>query len=173
MFKKILSILILTTLIFSINSALASESSLKYTQSVRAKIIDNFKNEQYDNIFDSDNVLLSKKEDLNFFETINKNEKFEKIRQKLLEAKKEVEEKKDSLTVRRLNLEQTVAELDSEIDTTTLEIASLNREVLKLSAEVTNLESQVLELQKEIAESKKVLLEYISHIYKKQNIIFK
>lgn len=173
MFKKFISILIILFLILQVNFSFASNATLKYTQDVRWKIIDNFKEEQYKNIFKNENnVLLSDEENVNFFETINKNEKYEKIREKLLESKEEVSQKKDNLTTRRESLESTIAELDKEIQTSTEEISSLNREVLKLSWEVTDLEAEVSELQKEIDDNKKILLDYIGHIYKKQNIVF-
>jgi murein DD-endopeptidase MepM/ murein hydrolase activator NlpD len=166
--KIIFTITILT--IFSL-SDLNTVSAAPIFWSSTAKSMDKFKDEQYKNIFDWDNILLGD-ENLNFYEWLNKNEQYEKIREKIVDSKNLLVDQKDVLTTRKQNLEETIKQLDDEISKSTEDISSLNREVLKLTQEIEDLKVQVSEIQKEIDENKKVLLEYIAHIYKKSNIVF-
>lgn len=168
--KKILSFLVLI-FILNIDSSFASSNSLLYTKWVRAKIMEDFKEVQYENIFSEESNILLWKDNVNFVEQMEKNEKLNKIRQRILESKDELSSQKEVLTTRKLNLEETINQLDTEINTTNEEIASLNREVLKLTQEIQDLKVESEELQKEITKSREVLLEYIAHIYKKSNLI--
>lgn len=167
--KIILSILIF---IFTKNISIAdSWNSLLYTKSIRANIMDSFKNEQYSNIFDWWNVLLEN-EDLNFYDTLNKNEVFEKIRNNILNSKKDLTDKKELLTTRKINLEETIKELDKDIENANNEITSISRDLLNTNDEIERLRIEVDNIQKEITQNKEILLEYIAHIYKKSNLIY-
>ena len=64
--KKILTSL--TILFFLTQTLSANADSMVYSKQVRAKIMDQFKNDQYKNIYNNNNVFLAE-ENLNFFET--------------------------------------------------------------------------------------------------------
>lgn len=169
--KKILlanlSIFLLTSFLLEITYA----DSMIYNKQTRAKVMDNFKDEQYNNIFEKSNVLLWN-ENVNFLDTLNQNQEFETKKSQIQDTKNTIIDQKDSITTRKLNLEETIKKLDEEIQAANDQIITLNREILKLSGDVEWLKVEVDSIQKQITESKKVLLEYIAHIYKKSNIGF-
>jgi len=166
--KKIISTLLFIVFITSIASTNAN--SLIYSKKIRAKIMNDFKDQQYENIYDSDNVLLS--ENLNFFETQNKIWNFEAIRQSNLSQKYKLLTQKKVVTSRIMNLEETISSLDWEIKDIETEITTLNRDITTINEQIKNLKSEMEEIQKEISKNKEILLEYISHIYKKSNLVF-
>lgn len=166
--KKIFSLIILILLLNS--SILNTFASLQYSKQIRWKIMDNFKKEQYNNIYNKWNDLL--KEDVNFFETQNKIMMFETIRSKNNEKIEELDTKKSTLTSRVNNLEETLALLDEDIENNQKEILSISRAIVELQMDINKTKNDIEEKNQEIYENKKVLLDYISHIYKKQNTLY-
>lgn len=165
--KQILTFTLLISILFS-NTALAN--SLIYSKKVRWKIIEDFKEEQFQNIYNNNNSLLN--EDVNFFETQNKIMIFENIKNLNTSKKKELTIQRDIIKSRISNLEETIRSLDEEIKTTKDEILALSRNIVSINTEITTIKEEIEIKNKEIFENKKVLLEYISHIYKKQNLIY-
>lgn len=162
--KKIFTFLLITSLLT--NGVFAS--SLQYSKKVRGKIMDDFKQEQFDNIYNSNSLL---DEDVNFFETQNQIMIFENIKNNNKDKKEELTIQKEVLSTRVANLEQTIAGLDEEIEQAQNDIMDLSRNIVALNWEIVTTKEEIEAKNKEIYENKKVLLEYIAHIYKKQNII--
>lgn len=158
-------------LLVSFISNVAYADNIVYNKQIRGKVMDNFKDEQYNNIFEKSNILLWN-QNVNFFDTLNQNQEFETKKSQIQDTKNTIIEQKESITTRKLNLEETIKKLDEEIQAANDQIITLNREILKLSSDVEWLKVEVDSIQKQITESKKVLLEYIAHIYKKSNIGF-
>lgn len=167
--KQIFTFILLLIFVNSF-SAPVYASSLIYSKKVRWKIMENFKEEQYNNIYNENNELL--KEDVNFFETQNKIMVFENIRENNLEKKQELDIQKQVLSDRVRNLEDAITLIDEDIKKTQEEIMSLSRNIVALNQEITSTQEEIESKTKEIYENKKVLLEYIAHIYKKQNVLF-
>lgn len=165
--KQILATLLLSTFFISINSAYADD--MAFSKAIRGKIIENFKKEQLKNI-EKNNLILN--DDLNLFDTQNKISVYENIKDKNTQKKEQLTFQKDIIESRVLNLEETIALLDEEIQTTTQEILQLSRNIITLSQEIESTKDEIQVMNKEIYESKKVLLKYITHIYKKQNLIY-
>ncbi len=164
--KQILTILLLI-LILS-NQSLASW--MNYSKKVRGKIIDDFKNEQYNNIYNKDNAFTDT--NANFFDTQNRIMIFETIRDKNKLSKEDLITQKEVLSSRVANLEETIKALDEDINTTQEQIVTLSRNILSLTTEISSTKEEINEKNKEILENKKILLEYIAHIYKKQNLVY-
>lgn len=168
--KIIFVIFLLFNYIFvSLNIVLASDSELLYSKTIRGNIIERFKKEQYKNIFENDNIILN--EDLNFFDTQNRINIYENIRTQNNEKKEELTIKKNVLENRVLNLENTIKLIDEDIINIQEEILNLSRKIVATQDKIEVTKSEIEKISKEIYESKKVLLEYIAHIYKKQNLI--
>lgn len=166
--KQIFTGLILSIFLFWIASTQAS--SLQYSRQIRGKIIEDFKQEQYNNIYNTNNQLL--KEDINFFETQDKIMFFESVRQNNLEQKQKLDIQRQVISDRVNNLEEAIELIDSDIKNTQDEILSLSRNIVALHHEIKTTKGEIDEKNKEIFENKKVLLEYIAHIYKKQNTLY-
>lgn len=132
--------------------------------------MENFKEEQFNNIYNNSNDIL--KEDVNFFETQNKIMLFETIRDNNKEQKEELDIQKQVISDRVTNLEQAIALIDGDIQKTQDEILSLSRNIVALHTEIITTKDEIEEKNKEIYESRKILLEYIAHIYKKQNVLY-
>ncbi len=166
--KKYISLIIIS--FFIIDSVYASNSFL-YTKSIRWKIIEDFKEEQFKNIFHNDkNILL--KDDLNFFETQNKIESLKNIR---LNASLQVSEDTSKINVvseRIASLKETIAELENQIKEVSEEITTLNRDIKTTIDTINTKKENIKKLNSEVQSTKKVLLDYIAHIYKKWNIMY-
>ncbi len=67
-----LSIFLLVSFISNITYA----DDMVYNKQIRGKVMDNFKDEQYNNIFEKSNILLWN-QNVNFFDTLNQNQEFE------------------------------------------------------------------------------------------------
>jgi len=132
--------------------------------------MENFKEEQFQNIYNNNNALLN--EDVNFFETQNQIMFFENVRKSTITKREELILQRNVLKSRVSNLEDTIKLLDEEIETTKNEILTLSRNIVSLTSEINTTKSEIDEKNKEIFENKKILLEYIAHIYKKQNLIY-
>jgi len=132
--------------------------------------MENFKQEQFNNIYNNANWLL--KEDVNFFETQNKIMMFETIRDNNKEQKEELDIQRQVISDRVTNLEDAIALIDADIEKTQNEILSLSRNIVALYSEINMTKDEIEEKNKEIYESRKILLEYIAHIYKKQNVLY-
>ncbi|MDD5769736.1 MAG: peptidoglycan DD-metalloendopeptidase family protein [Candidatus Gracilibacteria bacterium] len=150
----------------SINLANAGE--LSYSKNIRALILEKFKKEQYNNIYQNDNPVLTK--DINFFDTQSKINIYENIKQSNLDKKEELVIQKNVVESRVLNLEETIKLLDEDIENTTKEILSLSRKIISVNGQIETSQTKINDLNKEIYQNKLILLDYIAHIYKKQNL---
>lgn len=170
--QSIQKIFTYTFLLIFISSLFAQTyaDSLIYSKQVRGKIMENFKQEQFNNIYNNANSLL--KEDVNFFETQNKIMMFETIRDNNKEQKEELDIQRQVISDRVTNLEDAIALIDADIEKTKDEILSLSRNIVALYTEIENTKDEIDDKNKEIYESRKILLEYIAHIYKKQNVLY-
>lgn len=144
-------------------------SGFSYSSSVRAKIIDDFKGNQFDNIYNS-NVLLS--EDTNFFDTQNKIMMFETIAENNTAQKDALTIKEQVLGDRVQNISDALELLDEDIQNTQDEIMNLWKNIVLLKYEIDDTQDQITQKISEINETKKVLLDYIAHLYKKQNTLY-
>lgn len=143
---------------------------LNYTKLQRAKVMEDFKEEQYQNIYFWENVLLN--EHFNFFDTKKQIQSLEEKKEELLKNRKNLENTQNIILNRIENIEKTLLDLENDIKKSENEIESLNNYIIKTHKSVKDLELEISELQREIFETREVLLDYITHIYKKSNLVF-
>lgn len=163
---KIISAIIIVSYMFPYNTVFAD---FNYSKEIRAKIIENFKKQQYKNIYNKENLLLN--ENLNFFETQSKIWFFEIIKDKTADKTQDLSLQKEVFSSRVMNLEETINKIDQDIINIDIEINAINRKIVETVISINNTQSQIKELNRLIFENKKILLDYIAHIYKKSNII--
>lgn len=166
---KIIFTFFLTLFYFISSLQIVLADDLSYSKNIRALIMEKFKHEQYKNIFEKNNIVLN--ENLNFFETQSKINVYENIREVNTEKKEELTIQKNVLEDRVLNLEETIQNLDADIFNTQKEILDLSRKIVSTNEKIEITKNDIEIINKEIYENKKILLEYIAHIYKKQNLI--
>jgi len=121
---------------------LVNADSMMFNRQVRAKVMEQFKQEQYNNIFQSQNVFLSQ-ENINFFETEKKIQTLNQIRLKNEQTKNTIVQEKNQTDTRVYNLEATLQLLDEEIEENAQEINRLNIQVQSLNAEIQALQQRL------------------------------
>jgi len=139
---------------------LVNADSMMFNRQVRAKVMEQFKQEQYNNIFQSQNVFLSQ-ENINFFETEKKIQTLNQIRLKNEQTKNTIVQEKNQTDTRVYNLEATLQLLDEEIEENAQEINRLNIQVQSLNAEIQALQEEIAQLKIQIEENRKILVEYL------------
>ncbi len=168
-FIKIFSTILLTFVYLFSTFTFALADNMVYSKNIRALILDKFKKEQYKNIFQKDNVVLT--DNLNFFDTQSKIDVYTTLRDGNNEKKAQLTIQKDVLESRALNLEQTIQIIDEDILKSQEEILDLSRKIFATNEKIDVTKRGIEIINKEMYENKKVLLEYITHIYKKKNLI--
>gem|GEM_PF-1182024 len=76
-----------------------------------------------------------------------------------------------AVTNRVEDLEMILAKLTSDINGMQVAIVDTSKEIAQLGKEIKNLKTDISGRNREIYETRQILLEYLAHIYKKQNII--
>ncbi len=165
--QKILTFWIL--MLFFTQPLFVYADDMVYDRGTRAKIMEQFKKEQFQNIYNTNNVFL-KEENINFFETDQKIQNLYQIQQKNEELKISLVQEK-SVTDRRVyNLEATLEALDEQIEENTTQMNILTAQILQLNKEVEELRGEITALQAEIDTNRTILVDYLAHIFKKIDI---
>lgn len=172
MFKRFFVSLFLIIFIFWIFQPLTNASgNFQYSKDVRNQVIENFKKVQYDYIFSNDDNVLLKDDSLNFIETNNKIEFFEKLKNSAQDKSRELEFKNRLINLKTKTLQEAVDELDLEIENKNQEIVNIENDIQKLTNDIIESKSEIVNLQNEVSQNNKILLDYISYIYKSSNNI--
>jgi len=134
-------------------------------------ILENFKSQQYELLFESDIELLdqnssdilwiSKK--LSIYDTIISN---------VSDSRKQAEEKKENISQVISSLESTLASLDTQIQASTDSIKQVNNSIILVKKQIEESKQEMFQLKQKIEASNEVLLEYMVYIYKKSNTIY-
>ena len=135
------------------------------TPNARGKILENFKLQEQEMIFESDTLLDD--EDKDILSTYRKLDIFKSIAEKAKERKEELEAQTAVITSRVNSLESAVAEFDADIGEILEEINRINAEVVELKKVIEINKDKISLLQKKIADNNKVLLDYMVYLYKK------
>lgn len=145
-------------------------TTIEYSKKLRKKIIEEFKDKQYKQIFEWENIFVQ--EEFNFFDIQRRIEIYKKIHDYHQKKKEELIEQKEKITKRILSLEEMIAQLNLSIEESKKKIQSLTAEIMTLHDEITTLQENIKHIQIEILENKKLLMEYIAHVYKSKNLSF-
>lgn len=172
MSKKIISsFLIATFFFFIVNPSVFADGGFVYSKEIRNQIIENFKKDQYDYIFSNDDNILLKDESVNFLETTNKIEFYERLKSSAEQKSAQLGFKNKLIDLKAKTLQEAIDELDSEIESKNNEIVSIENDIEKLSKDIIDAKAEIVDLQNQVNENNKILLEYIAYIYKKANNI--
>jgi len=172
MFKRFFTSLFLIIFISLILQPLTYASgNFQYSKNVRNQVIENFKKVQYDYIFSNDDNVLLKDDSLNFIETNNKIDFFEKLKNSAQDKSRELEFKNRLINLKTKTLQEAIDELDLEIENKNQEIVNIENDIQKLTNDIIESKSEIVNLQNEVSQNNKILLDYISYIYKSSNNI--
>jgi len=130
--------------------------------------MDRFKQIQYENIY-LKNPFFN--ETLTFYSTQRKVLLFEDLRKKHLSEKAMLAKNYTAITSRAENLETIIAKLRVDMEDLQAGIVRTNKEIITLGKEIKTLKWDISSKNREIYETRQILLEYLAHIYKKQNAI--
>ena len=133
--------------------------------------IDNFKSQEYEMIFNSDNIFLEW-ENKKIIEAWQKANLFKSIRSSIAEKRVEAQEKKEEVEREIFSLELALASLEWDIKRNIDYIAELNWEVVKVSSTIKKTKWTIEFMKAKVEKSEENLKKYISHIYAKSNTLY-
>ena len=135
------------------------------TPNAKGRILENFKLQEQEMIFESDTLLGD--EDKNVLSTYRKLGLYQSIAEKAKTRREYLEEQTEKITSRVNSLEESVKQFDDDINVILAEIEKINTEVIALKKKIEINKDKITLLQKKVAENNKVLLNYMVYLYKK------
>lgn len=163
MINKPYFILILLLLPLTLVNALSN--------SQKGAILDNFKDKQYDLLFESDLWWFSK-EYSDIFDISKKVGLYENIWNKVEEQRLEIEGKNNALLEKITSLTESINQIDIDIDNAMIKVDKINKNVIQIKNEIEVNQQTIGILKKKISENMDILLEYLIYIYKKWNTVY-
>ncbi len=136
------------------------------TSSQAGKILDNFKRQEKEMIFESDMTLLDDS-DKSILKTYRRLNIYEKIGDKVQSKREYLQKQNEKIMWRVDSLESSIKELESDINNLIAEVNSINERIITTKKEIETNKETIKLLKEKIKESTKILLEYIIYIYKK------
>jgi len=137
----------------------------------KGAILDNFKKKQYDLLFESSLWDFSS-EYSEIFDISKKVDIYKKIWDDAEEKRHEVEWKNTILLNKITSLEESIVEIDIDIENTLLTVKKINNDVIKTKNDI-EWNKKIINLKKKlISENRAILLEYLIYIYKKWNTVY-
>lgn len=140
------------------------------TTSEAGKILENFKRQEKEMIFESDAKFLDES-DTGILKTYRKlniyNNIWESVR-----SKREYLEAQNEKVVNRINsLEESIKELNLDISNMVEEVANINAQVVDTKSKIEGNKQTISLLKKRIVESTDILMEYLVYLYKKWEFV--
>lgn len=165
--------LIKTSYIFTFMFIFLLPLSWSYALSNTQKwaVLEKFKQKQYDLLFESDLWDVTS-EFWDIFDISKKVDIYEKVSNKAKEDREDKEIKNQEILKKITSLEESIKQLDIDIDDSVLRIKKINENIINTKAEIESNTKTIDILQKKIAENKEILLEYLIYTYKKQNTVY-
>ncbi len=164
-FKKITIPIIFLFLIISILDVFA------LTKKEKSRILDNFKELQYEMIFENDDLLLDV-DDRNIVNTSKKIEIFWNISSKVENQREKLEKKSRNIVSRVFSLEEAIKKLNSDVKGVLIEVNKINRNVVKTKKEIDVKKENISKLKIKTLKNKEVLINYIIYLYKKWDYVY-
>lgn len=164
--KKVLYIIAVFTCSVFFIDVFALNSSSKW------KILESFKDLEYEMIFESNDVILTK-EDKGLLNTSNKMNVYSNIWSKIKTKREYLQEQNLKITSRVESLEENVKFLDEEIKETIKDVKNFNDDVIIVKKQIDKSRDTIVSLKEKVNENKEVLLDYVNHLYKKSLSIYK
>ncbi len=145
--------------------------SYALTNNQKGAILDNFKEKQYDLLFES-NLWDFSSEFSDIFDISKKVSIYSKKWDENQEERHELEEKNEELLDKITSLELSVKQLDIDIKIALLKVDKINKKIITTKREKEINEKTIADLNKKVSENMETLLEYMVYIYKKTNTAY-
>jgi len=159
----------ITTFIFTLLVSFSWTYALSETQ--KGKILNDFKQKQYDLIFES-NLWNITSEFWDIFDVANKVNLYENIWNETQKKREEVQLKNEEVIKKITSLEEALKQLDDDINIATIKVKKINDNIIIVKDEIEVNTNTVELLKKKISENMELLLEYMIYIYKKWNTVY-
>lgn len=163
MLKKTRILIIFLLLPFAIVNALSENQ--------KGAILDNFKQKQFDLLFES-NLWDFSSEFSDIFDISKKADIYESIWDKVEVQRVEMESKNNELLTKIDSLEESIIQIDLDISNALIKVDKINKNVIQIKKEIEINEKTIVILKKKIDENMEILLEYLIYIYKKGNTAY-
>ncbi len=169
MFNKIISILLINSMFFWNIVFAVEKSNLKNEKN--KTILENFENQEIKNIFDntdffdplSNSSLLNSSKKIDIYSTLKSK----------TEEKRLYLEKQNELLIERVNsLEKSIQSIDKDIQDKITDVNITNIKIIKIKKDIDDWKDNIEKLKVKIKTNREILLEYVTHIYKKWNLTF-
>ncbi len=162
--NKIFISLILLVIIFP---------TITFALSLKQKgvILDNFKELEYEMIFESVWELLDD-DDKKILDISRRANIFWSIRDNVSEQRKNIEKKQSYVINKIVSLEKMIESLDEDIERTLREVDRINDEIIMVKKQIDINTKTIKLLSKKILDNKEILLEYFVYIYAKTNSVY-
>jgi len=136
------------------------------TSEEKGKILENFKREEYEMIFESDASLIAN-EDAGILSTSRKVNIYNSISSNIKSKREYLEYQNEKIVSRVNSLEDSIAELNEGIEDIVKEVNKINYEIVETKDQIEVNKKTVTLLKKKVADNSQVLLDYIAYVYKK------
>jgi len=167
--KKIFIIFIIFINLINNFSFVLDASAL--TNEQRKTILDNFENEEKDNIFKNNDFIDSQTSNL-LINASRKVDVYSTLQSKTEMKRQYLENQNQEMVERVATLESSINSLDKDISDKIWEVNLTNYKIIKIKKEISEWTKAIDDLTQKIKLNREVLLDYITHIYKKWNFVF-
>ena len=158
--KKTLILLLLFLLIFPASLVWALSKKEKW------KLLNNFKREEYEMIFESDASLIGN-DDLGVLTTSRKINIYNSIGKNIKTKREYLEFQNKKIVNRVTSLRDSIKELDENIKDIVKEVNKINYEIVETKRQMGVNKSAISLLKEKINKNTQIILDYISYMYKK------
>ena len=141
-------------------------SSFALTEEQSWNVIKNFERVQFEMIFESDGIFLDE-QDKEILSTSRKINIYSSIGAKVASKTEYLQQQNDKVVGRIESLEWAIESIDENIENIVKEVNRINTEVVETKKSIAANKTKINFLRNKIVENRKVLLEYMTHLYKK------
>lgn len=134
-------------------------------------ILKQFKELEYELLFESDNVFLDGTSK-NLFDSSKKTQLYKSIRDKVTEKRIKLEEENIRLINKIGNLEDSVALLEKDIESIQEETIKINNQIIEIHKKLSITQETITLLKLKISANKKILHKYIVYLYQQGSFAF-
>lgn len=140
------------------------------TTSEAGKILENFKRQEKEMIFESDATLLDTS-DKSILSTYRRLNVYKNLWDKIQTKREYLQNQNEKIVSRVDSLEKSVEQLDKDINSLVAEVNSINEQIIDTKDKIEINKETIDLLKRKIAENTEVLLEYMVYLYKKGSYV--
>ncbi len=165
--------------VFSLDQKPISKSSTGTTDNVSfvgikksktAQILDNFKKNEDKLLFE--NAPFNKEEEAYIFEGEQAINNLEEILRRVGESKDSLKQQKQEVTARKFTLEAMLTELEKTMSENEQKISESEEMIREKNRDIAETIRSISDLQDRIESNKQAILDYLSYIYSKSDLIY-